>query len=94
MADVKKQEKDYTKEVDQLIPEAESIARVSFGGTTESQIRPLINDWAHRLCYHSCSQESFRKAWKNCLHWRNRQEMYASVSSGLNVGWTGLMPDE
>jgi hypothetical protein len=32
MADVKKQEKDYTKEVDQLIPEAESIARVGFGG--------------------------------------------------------------
>jgi len=31
MADVKKQEKDYTKEVDQLIPEAESVARVSFG---------------------------------------------------------------
>ena len=31
MADVKKQEKDYTKEVDQLIPEAEAIARVSFG---------------------------------------------------------------
>ena len=33
MADVKKQEKDYTKEVDQLIPEAESIARVSIGGS-------------------------------------------------------------
>ena len=32
MADVKKQEKDYTKEVDQLIPEAESIARVSVDG--------------------------------------------------------------
>jgi hypothetical protein len=31
MAEVKKQEKDYTKEVDQLIPEAESIARVSVG---------------------------------------------------------------
>ena len=32
MADVKKQEKDFTKEVDQLIPEAETVARVSFGG--------------------------------------------------------------
>jgi len=32
MADVKKQEKDYTKEVDLLIPEAESVARVSFSG--------------------------------------------------------------
>jgi hypothetical protein len=29
MADEKKQEKDYTKEVDLLIPDAESTARVS-----------------------------------------------------------------
>jgi len=35
MADVKKQEKDFTKEVDQLIPEATSIAQVSFGRIVE-----------------------------------------------------------
>ena len=38
MADVKKQEKDYTKEVDQLIPEAESIARVSFRGLSNRRV--------------------------------------------------------
>jgi hypothetical protein len=31
MADVKKQEKDYTKEVDQLITEVESTSQVSVG---------------------------------------------------------------
>jgi len=38
MADVKKQEKDYTKEVDQLIPEAESIAQVSFCGLSNLEL--------------------------------------------------------
>ena len=67
MADVKKQEKDYTKEVEQLIPEAESIARVSVGGLLGLGLPPDRRP-ASLLGHPSCSQESFRKAWINFLH--------------------------
>lgn len=85
MADVKKQEKDYTKEVDQLIPEAESIAQVSFIVETRSCL--LIKDRTRRLGRSSRSRESFRKVWTNYSRWRSKHEMYAFIRSDFCVRW-------
>lgn len=91
MADVKKQEKDFTKEVDQLIPEATSVAQVSFCRTVEPRICPLMKDWAHWLDCSSHSQESFRRVWTSCFRLRSKLEMYASVFLDVDIHWIGAL---
>lgn len=69
MAEVRKQEKDFTKEVDELLPEATTLAKV-------------CREW-HTMCPTNCtdlftsSLVNFQMPWRNCLHWRSRHEMYA-----------------
>lgn len=71
MAEVKKQEKDYTKEVDELLPAAQSLAKVRFAdwflkaGTT-------VIDAAVR----SHRQGNSRMPLRNCSPLRNKREMY------------------
>ena len=75
MAEQRKQEKDYTKEVDELLPETRSLA----------QVRALQHD-ARMLLTASVQVRlaSCRMLWTSSLRLRNRQEMcalYISVSS-------------
>lgn len=68
MSDNKKQEKDYTPEVNALLPEAETLAKVP----SASIVVPNIGSITRRY-----SQGNSRKPWTNSLLLRNSQEMCA-----------------
>lgn len=66
MADNKKQEKDFTKEVDALIPEAESIIKVC-----ESH----LYIWISHIHSSPLSLVSFKMVWTSSSRSRSKQEM-------------------
>jgi hypothetical protein len=73
MADSKKQEKDFTKEVDALIPEAQTLARVS--------ILRFIYTIDRLLLTYNRSLVHYKKLLINYLLRRNRLEMFVFVQA-------------
>lgn len=65
MADNKKQEKDYTKEVDALLPEADATIKVGL-----CYFRQCHGPYAV-----SYSQVNYKRAWTKYSHLRSRHEM-------------------
>ena len=70
MADPKKQEKDFTKEVDSLLPEARTLAKVRTNGSSNLSVALTS---ACLLRPVSC-----RRLWTSSMFSRSKLEMYAS----------------
>ena len=70
MADPKKQEKDFTKEVDTLLPEARTLAKVRTNGSSNLSVALTS---ACLLRPVSC-----RRLWTSSMFSRSKLEMYAS----------------
>jgi hypothetical protein len=72
MSDNKKQEKDFTPEVEALLPEAEKLAKVRL-------VRPSARSLPKVVLVCPCSsRESCRSLWIRSLLWRSSREMCVS----------------